>query len=75
MPAILAFPLLNQSQFIIITKNWKLGYCPHETQIETNIWKSNYKQHKNSTVLSHPSPKDGYLPRAADGDGEGQEEC
>lgn len=52
MPAILAFQLLNQSQFIIIVKNWELAYCP-ETQIERNIWKSDYKQHK--IPLSSPT--------------------
>lgn len=52
MPAIFAFQILNQSQFIIM-KDWELGYCPDETQIERNIWKSDYKRHK--IPLSSPT--------------------
>lgn len=67
-----AMQLLNQSQFIIIIQNWELGYCPDKRQ---EYLEEQLQAAQNPTVLSHMSPKDWYPLRAADGDGEGQEEC
>lgn len=69
MPAV---QLLNQSQFLIIIQNWELGHCPDKRQ---KYLEKQLQAAQNSTVHSHTSPKDWYPLRAADGDGEGQEEC
>lgn len=42
---------------------------------ESEIFGKQLQAAQNSTVLSHTSPKDWYPLRAADGDGEGREEC